>query len=166
MAQTLEVVLNCFPSSLKASLANFLALTHAQLSLSLPTYHSAFLSSTSDFIAPTSDDEDSSTVPSDLPGFIGTVFDFLAQAVRMKGAKKLYVESKRPTDLMLAGMESVMAFAGMTTDDEDEWATNPNAFVADEDDEAATYNVRAAATDFAIVSARASHPAALSQNGR
>lgn len=34
---------------------------------------------------------------------------------------------------------------------EDTWASDPNAFVADEDDEMLTYNVRAASIDLTIV---------------
>lgn len=34
---------------------------------------------------------------------------------------------------------------------EDSWASDPNAFVADEDDEMVSYNVRAAAIDFVAV---------------
>jgi len=148
----LSVCLECFPSSVKGSLPSFLDLTNTQLTLALPVYHNAFLSSTADFDVPVSEDEDASSVPSDLPGFVSTMFEFLAGAVRLKAAKKLYIASKQPTELLQLSMESVMAYGQMTTDDEDTWATDPNAFVADEDDEAAAYNVRAAANDFTIVS--------------
>lgn len=38
-----------------------------------------------------------------------------------------------------------------TLEQEESWASDPNAFVADEDDEMSSYNVRSAAIDMAIV---------------
>lgn len=151
-SQALSVCAECFPSTVKSSLPSLLDLTNTQLSLALPVYHHAYLSSTADFDIPVTEDEDASSVPSDLPGFVVTVFEFLAGAVRLKAAKKLYIANKQPTELLQLSIESVMAYGQMTTDEEDDFATNPNAFVADEDDEAAAYSVRAAANDFTIVS--------------
>jgi len=72
----LSVCAECFPSAVKTSLPSFLELTNTQLALALPVYHEAFLSSTSEFDVPVSEDEDASQVPSDLPGFVSTVFEF------------------------------------------------------------------------------------------
>ncbi|ORY73226.1 ARM repeat-containing protein [Leucosporidium creatinivorum] len=157
----LEVILNSFPSTLKASLPHFLSLSINHLTSLLPIYHTAFLSSTSDFDVPSPAEEDSQ-VPSDLPGLAATIVDFLCQACRRKNVKGLFVEGGRSMEMMERALDSAMAYAQMTTDDEDSWASDPNAFVADEDDEMIAYNTRAASIDLTTALVDAFETTALS----
>lgn len=115
-AQALEVVLNSFPSALKGALPTFLSVSANHLSALLPIYHSAFLSSTADFDVPTPSEEDSQ-VPSDLPGLVATIIDFLCQAARRKNVKSQFADGGRAQDLMGRCLDSAMAYAQMTTDD-------------------------------------------------
>ncbi|KDE03266.1 hypothetical protein MVLG_06259 [Microbotryum lychnidis-dioicae p1A1 Lamole] len=144
----LEVILNSFPSTLKALLPTFLQFASNDLAALLPLYSTAFLSSTSDFDIPVPVEEDSQ-VPADLPGYISTVLDFVTQLAGRKSVKALFLDptTKSGTQLLQSTFETAILYARMTTDDEDDWASDPNAFVADEDDEMVIYNVRAASID-------------------
>ncbi|GAA5921433.1 hypothetical protein JCM3775_003046 [Rhodotorula graminis] len=146
--QALEIILNSFPSTLKGTLATYLSLASAHLSSLFPIFTAASLSNSSDFTLPTSQTgEEDSDISSDLGTFVSTVVDFLAQAVRRKAVRSLFVEGPRPTPALVDMLAKAIEFAKMTTDDEDSWATDPNAFVADEDDEMMSYNVRSASLD-------------------
>ncbi|KPV76594.1 uncharacterized protein RHOBADRAFT_52581 [Rhodotorula graminis WP1] len=146
--QALEIILNSFPSTLKGTLATYLSLASAHLSSLFPIYTAASLSNSSDFTLPTSQTgEEDSDISSDLGTFVSTVVDFLAQAVRRKAVRSLFIEGPRPTPALVDMLAKAIEFAKMTTDDEDSWATDPNAFVADEDDEMMSYNVRSASLD-------------------
>ncbi|KAK4699259.1 importin-9, partial [Phenoliferia sp. Uapishka_3] len=144
---TLETILNAFPSSLKSSLPHFLSHASAHLSNLSKVYNEAYLSSTSDFSIPTSEEEDSD-VPTDLSSLIATLLDFVTQVSRKKGVKEFFVGKRGPAQGLENSMDQALAYARMTTDDEDSWASDPNAFVADEDDEMVSWNVRAACIDF------------------
>ena len=49
---------------------------------------------------------------------------------------------------------AVLGFTMMTTEEEEEWANDPNAFVMEEDDETDLYSLRIAGHDFISVSPR------------
>jgi len=87
----------------------------------------------------------------DLGTFVATILDFIAQAARRKTVRSLFAEHNKPTPGLVEFLRQAMDFSKMTTDDEDTWASDPNAFVADEDDEMVSQNVRSAALDMAIV---------------
>ncbi|KAL8280102.1 hypothetical protein RQP46_007432 [Phenoliferia psychrophenolica] len=144
---TLETILNSFPSTLKSSLPTFLSLSSSHLSLLAKVYETSYLSSSADFDRPQSEEEDSD-VPTDLSTLIATLLDFETQVSRKKSVREFFVGRNGPGEGMEHSMDQALAYARMTTDDEDSWASDPNAFVADEDDEMVSWNVRAACTDF------------------
>ncbi|GAA5825501.1 hypothetical protein JCM5353_005327 [Sporobolomyces roseus] len=148
---SLEVILNSFPSTLKSSLPHFVSQSSSHLSALLPIYDAAYLSNSSDFSVPSrsSGDEDSD-ISMDLGTFVATILDFIAQAARRKTVRSLFAENNKPTAGLVEFLRQAMDFSKMTTDDEDTWASDPNAFVADEDDEMVSQNVRSAALDMAI----------------
>lgn len=65
---------------------------------------------------PTPSEEDSQ-VPSDLPGLVATIMDFLCQAARRKNVKGMFAEGGQPQEMMDKALDSAMAYAQMTTDD-------------------------------------------------
>lgn len=144
-------MLNSFPSILKPLLPTFLTLSITHLTALSPIYAAYFLSSSSDLTVPPNTEEDSD-VPSDLPGLVATVLDFVTQVARRKAIRGMFVlDDGRAGETLDAAVGCAMRYARMTTDDEDTWATDPNAFVADEDDEMVSYNVRSASIDFTTV---------------
>ncbi|GAA5841531.1 hypothetical protein JCM3766R1_003978 [Sporobolomyces carnicolor] len=147
----LEIILNSFPSTLKSSLPLFVSLSSTHLAALLPIYDAAYLSNSSDFSIPSngSGDEDSD-ISMDLGTFVATILDFIAQAARRKTVRSLFAENNRPTPGLVEFLKQGIEFSKMTTDDEDTWASDPNAFVADEDDEMVSQNVRSAALDMSI----------------
>lgn len=150
--QALEVVLNSFLSTLKATLPDYLAIASAHLEALLPVYEAACLSSSSDFSLPSaSTGEEDSDVSTDLGTLVASIIDFVAQAGRRKAVRAALTDGRGPSASLVEFCLKAIDFAKMTTDDEDSWASDPNAFVADEDDEMMTaYNVRSAALDLAI----------------
>ncbi|GAA5933997.1 karyopherin KAP114 [Sporobolomyces koalae] len=147
----LEVILNSFPSTLKSTLPLFVSQSSAHLSAVLPIYDAAYLSNSSDFSIPsTSAGDEDSDISMDLGSFVATILDFIAQAARRKTVRSLFAENNKPTAGLVEFLKQAIEFSKMTTEDEDTWASDPNAFVADEDDEMVSQNVRAAALDMSI----------------
>lgn len=165
-------MMNAFPSVLKPSLVHFLHVTISHLSLLHPLYETHYLSSTSDATLPTSTGDEDSDVPSDLPGLVAAMMDFTTQAARRKGCREMFVGADgRGTPLLESSSVVALAYAMMTVDDvhhypspprhraptdpfsiqEESWANDPNAFVADEDDEMVGCSVRISGIDFIAV---------------
>lgn len=111
----------------------------------LPIYTAAFVRSDGTESAPAST-EDESDVSSDLATLVSTIIDFLVQATSRKSVR-VAMKSDEGRTTLLRTVEVAIRFAYMTTDDEEDWAEDPNAFIADEDDELVAYNVRNASLD-------------------
>jgi hypothetical protein len=116
--QSLEVILNSFPSTLKASLPTFVTLAAAHLASLQPLYAAAYLSNSSDFAVPSSaSGEEDSDISTDLSTLASTVLDFVAQAVRRKTVRAMIVESHKPTQAFVDFVRRAIEYAQMTTDD-------------------------------------------------
>lgn len=111
-AQTLEVILNAFPSSLSSLFPAFLTQSLNHLSHLHPIYKEYYLASSSDSLIPTNSEEDSE-VSSSLTDLVGTVLDFLSQAARRNSWKSFW----KGEGAMGLGLELALKFAGMTCDD-------------------------------------------------
>ncbi|KAK4058553.1 hypothetical protein OIO90_000715 [Microbotryomycetes sp. JL221] len=142
--ESLEVVLHSFPSAIKISLGTFSLLALKNLNDSIEVYRAAYLSSASEFDIPSEQEEDSQ-VAADLPSVVAGALDFLSQAVRRKGNGNL----RDDPDVVMAITRLVFTYAQMSTEDEDSWASDPNAFIADEDDEMLSFTPRAASLELA-----------------
>lgn len=116
--QSLEIILNSFPSTLKTALPQYLALANTHLSTLLPVYTAASLSNSADFDPPTSGGgEEDSDVSTDLGTLVSTVIDFVAQAARRKAVRSLFLDGCKPTQALGDFLGKAMEFAKMTTDD-------------------------------------------------
>ncbi|KAM0788544.1 hypothetical protein ACM66B_001672 [Microbotryomycetes sp. NB124-2] len=158
---SLEVVLHSFPSAIKPSLVHFVALALKHLHDMAPVYSSAYLSTTADYDVPAPAEEDSQ-VATDLPTLVASALDFLSQSSRRKGLKTTFVQDGAPTLTLATLCEMSFVFAQMTTDDEDSWASDPNAFIADEDDDMVSFSPRAASLELANALVETFDSAALS----
>lgn len=116
--QSLEVILNSFPSTLKALLPTFLSFAAAHLASLQQLYTAAYLSNSSDFSIPSfASGEEDSDISTDLSTLISTVLDFVAQAVRRKAVRPVLVENHKPTQAFVDFLRQAVEYAQMTTDD-------------------------------------------------
>ncbi|RXW18578.1 hypothetical protein EST38_g7277 [Candolleomyces aberdarensis] len=134
--KTLDVIRVSFPASLTAYLPDLLASSLHHLQAVYPAFTHYYLLA-SDPVPQTSEDE---TV--DLPQLICPILDFLSSVSRSGKARTWFIGGN-----LSALIAAVFNLVQMTDEDEDNWANNPNAFIAQEDDETQQYSVRVAGFD-------------------
>ncbi|KAK7040193.1 hypothetical protein VNI00_009999 [Paramarasmius palmivorus] len=110
------------------------ALNH--LVIVYPTFDQCYISA-SEPIPSSSEDE-----PVELPQLITSTMDFVS-AIARGGRAREWFDGERSATLVSA----VFDYIQMTEDDEETWGSNANAFVAQEDDDLASYSVRVAGLD-------------------
>ncbi|KAJ7597774.1 ARM repeat-containing protein [Mycena floridula] len=134
--KALDTINTSFPRVLAPYLGDLLRLSLTNLNSVYPTFERYYLAS-SDPVPPSTEDE-----PIELTHLISAILDFLAAVARGGKAKDWFT-----SESLVPLISSVFSFTQMTDNDEDTWASNANAFVANEDDETAAYSVRVAAFD-------------------
>ncbi|KAJ7823248.1 ARM repeat-containing protein [Mycena leptocephala] len=153
--KTLDTIHTSFPRALTPYLS-------AYLSISLNHLHSLFGPFSQYYLSPNESAPRSSENESiELPQLICPIFDFTA-AVTRGGKSKGWFENQNLSALIA----SVFNFLQMTNEDEETWAANPNAFVAQEEDETQPYSVRVAGFDLlaCLIDQTRSHTAAAFQS--
>ncbi|KAF5352862.1 hypothetical protein D9756_006082 [Leucocoprinus leucothites] len=138
--KTLSTIHTSFPKAISLTLlTDFLAASISHLHVLYPTFAHYYLAS-EDSVPSTSEDE---TI--DLAQLISPVIDFVSGVTR-HGKTKEWLE---------ANLQQIVAvifnYAQITQDDEENWANNANAFVAQEDDETQAYSIRVAGFDLLSV---------------
>ncbi|KAJ7724258.1 ARM repeat-containing protein [Mycena metata] len=134
--KTLDTIHTSFPRALTPYLNAYLSISLNHLHSLYGTFSQYYLSSNES--APRSSENESI----ELPQLICPIFDFTA-AVTRGGKSKGWFENQNLSALIA----SVFNFLQMTNEDEETWAANPNAFVAQEEDETQPYSVRVAGFD-------------------
>ncbi|KAJ7204351.1 ARM repeat-containing protein [Mycena pura] len=134
--KTLDTIHTSFPRALTPYLNEYLSMALNHLTSLLGTFSQYYLSSNE--AAPRSSENE----PIELPQLICPIFDFTGAVIR-GGKSKGWFENQNLSTLIA----SVFNFLQMTYEDEETWATNPNVFVAQEDDETQQYSVRVAGFD-------------------
>ncbi|KIK67465.1 hypothetical protein GYMLUDRAFT_69648 [Collybiopsis luxurians FD-317 M1] len=134
--KTLDTVHTSFPRAIAPYLPEFLPAALIHLNSLYPTFDRYYLAS-SESVPSSSEDE---TI--ELPQLITSLMDFVS-AVARGGRAKDWLTGDNATALVSA----VFNYIQMTDDDEETWANNANAFVAQEDDDLAPYSVRVAGLD-------------------
>ncbi|KAL1950948.1 hypothetical protein VTO73DRAFT_97 [Trametes versicolor] len=147
--KTLDTMQTSFPRALTPYLKDFLSASLNHLSALFPTFNYYYLRS----IAPVPRSSEDETI--ELTQLVCPMLDFVANVARSGKAKDWF------TGENLTGLISgVFNWVQMTSDDEDEWASNANAFVAQESDDTLSYSVRMAGFDLlAVLVERAPVPA-------
>ncbi|KAH7886300.1 ARM repeat-containing protein [Phlebopus sp. FC_14] len=130
--KTLDVINTAFPRGIKAYLDGYLEASLQHLQALFSTYDHFYISASE--VAPRSSEDEAI----ELPHLICSLFDFLINAARGGKARQWY-SSNLPA---LVG--AIFQYSQMTEEDEETWATNANAFVAQEEDENDMYGVRVA----------------------
>ncbi|KAJ7754965.1 armadillo-type protein [Mycena maculata] len=134
--KALDTIHTSFPRALTPYLNGYLTISLSHLQSLYGTFSQFYLSSNES--APRSSENE--TI--ELPQLICPIFDFTG-AVTRGGKSKAWFENQKFSALIA----SVFNFLQMTNEDEETWATNPNAFVAQEEDETQPYSVRVAGFD-------------------
>ncbi|KAJ7109870.1 armadillo-type protein [Mycena epipterygia] len=134
--KALDTIHTSFPRTLTPYLNGYLSMSLNHLHSLYGTFSRYYLSSSDS--APRSSENE--TI--ELPQLICPIFDFTA-AVTRGGKSKGWFENQNLSALIA----SVFNFLQITNEDEETWATNPNAFVAQEEDETQPYSVRVAGFD-------------------
>ncbi|KAF7337532.1 ARM repeat-containing protein [Mycena sanguinolenta] len=152
--KTLDVIHTSFPRALTPYLNDYLSMSLSHLHSLYGPFSQYYLSS-AESVPRSSENE-----AIELPQLICPIFDFTA-AVTRGGKSKGWFESQNLSALIA----SVFSFLQMTNEDEETWATNPNAFVAQEEDETQQYSVRVAGFDLlaCLIDQTRSHTAAAFQ---
>lgn len=167
--RTMTTITHSFPRSLNQSLRFYLTNATTTLHALYPTFQTHYLSSSPDAPEPpsciSSSGGDSNPDSNDIgiPELACSIVDYLTGAARARGAKEVFViggdggkgkgkgkgkEGKElPSQEMLGLVDALLRFTQMTREDEENWSSDPNAFVADEDDEAEAYSLRSAGHD-------------------
>ncbi|OJT08019.1 Importin-9 [Trametes pubescens] len=147
--KTLDTMQTSFPRALTPYLKDLLSASLNHLSALFPTFTHYYLQSAAS-VPHSSEDE---TI--ELTQLVCPMLDFVANVARSGKAKDWF------TGESLTGLISgVFSWVQMTSDDEDEWANNANAFVAQESDDTLSYSVRMAGFDLlAVLVERAPVPA-------
>ena len=156
--QTLDVIHTSFPRPLTPYLKDFLTASLNHFQALYPTFAQFYLSSSEP--APHSSEDE----PVELPQLLCPILDFVTAVSRGGKAREWFVGGN-----LTALISSVFNFVQMTDEDvsrrsismfmnlhirfskEETWATNANAFVAQEDDVTQTYSVRVAGFDLLSV---------------
>ncbi|KAF8844142.1 ARM repeat-containing protein [Paxillus ammoniavirescens] len=135
--KALDMINTAFPRGLKPYLEPFLDASLSHLQGIFPTYDSYYIGAAEP--APGSSEDEAV----ELPHLICPMFDFLSNVVRGGKAKQWLDSQSNPQHLPhLIG--ATFRYTQMTAEDEETWAANANAFVAQEDDETDAYGVRVA----------------------
>ncbi|KAG6911255.1 hypothetical protein DXG01_002093 [Tephrocybe rancida] len=135
--KTLDTIHTSFPRALTPYLQNFLSNSLIHLQALHPTFTEFYLSSSES--APRSSEDE----PIELPQLICPIMDFAAAVTRGGKARDWFTTSN-----LHSLVAAVFGFVQMTEEDEETWANNANAFVAQEEDETQSYSVRVAGFDF------------------
>ncbi|SJX60888.1 related to KAP114-Member of the karyopherin-beta family, nuclear import [Sporisorium reilianum f. sp. reilianum] len=140
-----------FRAQFKSHLQAFMQSSISNLVSLLPAFKQLYLSSTSDLDTPTSEEGDDD-VACDIPSLACSILDFINEASRGDRCRDLFVQGGtggqgHETQVLQQLVGLLLVYIDITVDDEDNWANDANAFIADEDDETLAYSLRIAAAD-------------------
>lgn len=140
-----------FRAQFKSYLYSFIQSSISNLASLLPVFKQLYLSSTSGIDVPATE-EGEEDMSCDLPSLACSIFDFINEVSRGDRSRDLFVHGGTggqgcETEALKQLISLLLVFIDMTVDDEDNWANDANAFIADEDDETLAYSLRIAAAD-------------------
>ncbi|KAL0068448.1 hypothetical protein AAF712_004526 [Marasmius tenuissimus] len=138
--KALDTIHTSFPRAIMPYLPELLASALNHLVTLYPTFDEYYLAAT-EAVPQSSEDE-----PVSLPQLVTSTMDFIASIARGGRARDWFTGERYATLI-----SAVFQYIQMTDEDEDTWANNANAFVAQEDDDLVNYSVRVAGLDLLTV---------------
>ncbi|KAN0060291.1 hypothetical protein ACQY0O_007620 [Thecaphora frezii] len=140
-----------FRPQFKSHVENLVRLSLSNLASLLPVFSRIYLSASSDVTTPASEEGDDD-VATDIPALACSILDFIAEASRGDRCRSVFVAGGsggqgEETEALSQLIALLLVYVDMTSEDEDNWANDANAFIADEDDETLAYSLRIATAD-------------------
>ncbi|CAE7208239.1 unnamed protein product [Rhizoctonia solani] len=143
--RSLNTIHTSFPKSLSTFTPTLLEHSLTHLNRLLPSFISHYVRADADPTPPTSSDDPDQQVS--LTNLASSLLDYVGGAVRTSAGRSWF----ETTNGALQGyIEMVAGWSQMTEEDEENWTNNPNAFVADEDDETGLFSLRIAGFDLVM----------------
>ncbi|KAL4067241.1 armadillo-type protein [Scleroderma yunnanense] len=131
--KALDIIHTSFARAMTAYMPDYLNAALHHLQVTYDVYNHCYI--TADTTALGSSEDEAV----ELPQLICPIFDFFSSVTRGGKAREWLSTSN-----LTALVEQIFQYSQMTADDEETWATNANAFVAQEEDENQVYGVRVA----------------------
>ncbi|KAL5640264.1 hypothetical protein ACGC1H_007512 [Rhizoctonia solani] len=143
--RSLNTIHTSFPKSLSTFTPTLLGYSLTHLNRLLPTFINHYVRADADPAPATSSDDPDQQVS--LTNLASSLLDYVGSAVRTSVGRSWF----ESTDGALQNyIEMVAGWSQMTEEDEENWTNNPNAFVADEDDETGLFSLRIAGFDLVM----------------
>ncbi|KAG8898465.1 hypothetical protein FRC00_002797 [Tulasnella sp. 408] len=136
--KAVERITYCFPRAISQVLRVFYNAAISHMERLLPAHQTYYLTPDGPTPPGSSDDSGETTL---LPQLGRAILEFIKSATRTKAMKEwVLADEKEGASQVIAPLLSlIIAWAQMTAEDEEEWASDPNAFLADDiDEESAT----------------------------
>ncbi|KAI6154075.1 ARM repeat-containing protein [Pisolithus tinctorius] len=133
--KTLDTIHTSFQRAMVAYLPDYLNAALHHLQVIYVTYNRCYITASEN--APGSSEDEAV----ELPHLICPIFDFLSNVARGGKAREWLLTQTQNLGAVVA---AIFQYTQMTAEDEEMWAANANAFVAQEEDEIQTYGVRPA----------------------
>ncbi|EUC67058.1 importin [Rhizoctonia solani AG-3 Rhs1AP] len=143
--RSLNTIHTSFPKSLSTFTPALLGYSLNHLNRLLPSFINNYVRADADPAPATSSDDPDQQVS--LTNLASSLLDYVGGAVRTSVGRSWF----ESTDGALQSyIEMVAGWSQMTEEDEENWTNNPNAFVADEDDETGVFSLRIAGFDLVM----------------
>lgn len=143
--RSLNTIHTSFPKSLASFTPTLLGHSLTHLNRLLPTFINHYVRPDAAPAPMTSSDDPDQDVS--LTNLASALLDYVGSAVRTSVGRSWF----ETTDGALRSyIEMVAGWSQMTEEDEENWTSNPNAFVADEEDEAGLFSLRIAGFDLVM----------------
>ncbi|KAG8991743.1 hypothetical protein FRB93_002589 [Tulasnella sp. JGI-2019a] len=136
-----------FSRAMSSSLPAFMALALSHLEQLFPTFHAYYLQSGSALVPGTSEDPAEVDL---LTRLASAILEFIATATRTNSGQA-WLASQSVKDVVPTLIRHTVAWAQMTTDEEEYWATDANAFIADEANSEESWTIRDTGCDLTEV---------------
>ncbi|KAF8727515.1 ARM repeat-containing protein, partial [Rhizoctonia solani] len=143
--RSLNIIHTSFPKSLSTFTPTILSHSLTHLNRLLPIFINYYVRADADS-APTASSDDPDQQAS-LTNLASSLLDYVGSAVRTSAGRSWFETTDRALQNYI---EAVAGWSQMTQDDEENWSNNPNAFVADEDDETGLFSLRIAGFDLVM----------------
>ncbi|CAE6421477.1 unnamed protein product [Rhizoctonia solani] len=143
--RSLSIIHTSFPKSLSNFTPTLLGYSLTHLNQLLPIFVNYYVRADAESAPTTSSDDPDQQVS--LTNLASSLLDYVGSAVRTSVGRSWF----ESTDGALQNyIEVVAGWSQMTQEDEENWTSNPNAFVADEDDETGLFSLRIAGFDLVM----------------